>query len=164
MNDSLGVDLGNVIIDHLGFGTTTEYFAHGDYNAIPPVTGVLDALRQLNQRRFGGMIFVAYNANDVAEQKIVSWLKFHNFFNRTGISPNRINRSSQGRDKSAICKLYQATHFIDDRLEVLSHLIGKVKNLYLLRPQGDEVNRHKSYLKKVNQMESWEALLRVLLT
>ena len=49
MKESLGVDLGNVIIDHAGFGTTSEFFHSGDYNIIPPVSGVLDALRRLNQ-------------------------------------------------------------------------------------------------------------------
>ncbi|MDR3548567.1 MAG: hypothetical protein P4M11_09955 [Candidatus Pacebacteria bacterium] len=164
INDSLGVDLGNVIIDHLGFGTTTEYFAHGNYNAIPPVPGVFNALKQLSQRRFSGRIFVVYNANDVADQKILSWLKFNNFFGRTGISPDRVKRSPQGRDKSAICELYEATHFVDDRLEVLGYLVGKIKNLYLLRPQIEEVNMFKHFITAVTPIKSWDEALKILLT
>jgi len=49
MQECLGIDLGNVIIDHVGFGTTPEFFQTGDYNIIPPVSGVFDALLRLNQ-------------------------------------------------------------------------------------------------------------------
>src|SRR3989344_5932467 len=162
MKESLGVDLGNVIIDHIGFGTTPEFFHSGDYNVIPPVPGVLDALRHLNQKRFHGNIFVVYNASDVADQKIISWLKSHNFFEQTGISPERVMRTQNGRDKSSVCNLYQATHFIDDRLEDLSHLIGKEKKLYLLRPQRKEDEQYQDFLIHVQQVNSWNDIVQTL--
>ncbi|MDO8569365.1 MAG: hypothetical protein Q7R89_01105 [bacterium] len=163
MNESLGVDLGNVIIDHVGFGTTPEFVQSGDYNVIPPMLGVIDALWQLNQERFAGNIFVVYNASDVADQKILSWLKSHDFFNRTGIYPAQMMRTKNGRDKSSVCDLFQATHFVDDRLEVLSHLVSKVKNLYLLRPQADEVRRYKDFLPHVLLVTSWDEIVRTLI-
>ena len=163
MKESLGVDLGNVIIDHVGFGTTPEFFHSGNYNIIPPVSGVLDALRRLNQERFQGSIFVVYNATDVADQKIISWLKSRDFFEQTGISPERVVRTQNGRDKSSVCKLYQATHFIDDRLEVLSHLVGKVGNLYLFRPQQKEVERYQDFLRHVWQVNSWDDIVQSLI-
>ena len=163
MKESLGVDLGNVIIDHIGFGTTPEFFHSGDYNVIPPVPGVLNAIRRLNQERFLNDIFVVYNASDVADQKIISWLKSHDFFERTGISPERVMRTQNGRDKSSVCKLYQATHFIDDRLEVLSHLAGKVGSLYLLRPQQKEVAQYQDFLIHVRQVHSWDDIVQSLI-
>lgn len=164
MKESLGVDLGNVIIDHVGFGTTPEFFRSGDYNMIPPVNGVLEALRYLNGDRFHGNVFVVYNASDVADQKIIGWLKSHDFFRQTGISPERVRRTQNGRNKSSVCELYGATHFIDDRLEVLSHLVGKVRNLYLLHPQQKEVEQHKDFLTHVNQVQSWDDIVRLLVT
>ena len=164
MKESLGVDLGNVIIDHIGFGTTPEFFHFGDYNTIPPVSGALDALRCLNQGRFHDNMFVVYNASDVADQKISSWLKSHDFFESTGISPERVMRTQNGRDKSSVCKLYQATHFIDDRLEVLSHLVGKVGSLYLFRPQQREVERYADFLVHVQPAHSWDDVVRLLIT
>ena len=163
MKESLGVDLGNVIIDHVGFGTTPEFFHSGNYNIIPPVSGVLDALRRLNQERFQGSIFVVYNATDVADQKIISWLKSRDFFERTGISPERVMRTQNGRDKSSVCKLHQATHFIDDRLEVLSHLVGKVGSLYLFRPQQKEVEQYQDFLIHVWQVNSWDDIVQSLI-
>ncbi len=162
MKESLGVDLGNVIIDHIGFGTTPEFFRSGDYNKIPPVPGVITALRHLNQERFNGDIFVVYNASDIAEQKILSWLKSHEFFEQTGISPDRVRRTQNGRDKSSICAIYQATHFVDDRLEVLGYLVGKVSNLYLLRPQEDEVEQHRDFLIHIQQFMKWDDIVKLL--
>lgn len=164
MKESLGVDLGNVIIDHVGFGTTPEFFRSGDYNVIPPVQGVLEALRCLNRERFYGNVFVVYNASDVADQKIVSWLKSHDFFEQTGISPERVRRTQNGRNKSSLCELYQATHFIDDRLEVLSHLVGKVRSLYLLRPQQKEVEQYQDFIVHVKQVQSWDDIVQSLIT
>jgi hypothetical protein len=163
MNECLGVDLGNVIIDHVGFGTTPEFFHSGDYNVIPPVPGVLNALHRLNQERFLGNMFVVYNASDVADQKIISWFKSHDFFERTGVSPERVMRTQNGRNKLSACKLYQATHFIDDRLEVLSHLVGKVGSLYLLRPQQKEVEQYQDFLIHVRQVHSWDDIIQTLL-
>lgn len=93
MRESLGVDLGNVIIDHVGFGTTPEFFHSGDYNTIPPVFGVFEGLLKLNQGRFSGNIFVVYHASDVADHKITSWLQSHNFFDKTGISAEKVKRT-----------------------------------------------------------------------
>lgn len=163
MKECLGVDLGNVIIDHLGFGTTSVFFQSGDYNIIPPVPGVFDALFRLNQDRFRNGIFVVYNASDIADQKIVSWLKAHDFSNRTGISPNHVRRTQNGRDKSSVCELYQATHFVDDRLEVLSHLVGKVRDLYLFRPQQKEIDQYQDFLPYVQKISSWDEITRLLL-
>jgi hypothetical protein len=163
MIESLGVDFGNVIIDHLGFGTTTEFFDSGDYNSIPPVPGAIEALSRLNQGRFRESIFVVYNATNVADQKIAGWLKFHNFCEKTGITKERVQRTTNGRDKSGICRKYNASCFVDDRLEVLGYLLGKVKLLYLFRPQSQEVEQHRLYLPYVQRASTWEELITLLL-
>ncbi len=164
MKECLGVDLGNVIIDHLGFGTTPEFFRSGDYNIIPAVSGVFEALRLLNEKRFGGEVFVVYNATDVADQKITSWLLAHDFFVHTGILPDRVKRTQNGRNKLSVCQIFGATHFVDDRLEVLSHLVGKVENLYLLQPQQIEVEQYREFIDSVSQFDTWENLARFMIT
>ena len=160
--EALGVDLGNVIIDHVGFGTTPEFVRDGDYTSIPPVTGVLEALEHL-QKRFNGNVFVVYNATDVADQKIFSWLDFHDFFRKTSIPPNRVRRTNRGRDKSQICEEYGATHFVDDRLEVLGYLIGKLPQLFLFRPQQNEVAQYSHFKPHVREVMSWEEIVYTIL-
>ena len=164
MKKCLGVDLGNVIIDHVGFGTTPEFFRTGDYNIISPVPGVFNALRQLHERCFGSNMFVAYNATNIADQKIVSWLESRDFFNKTGIPKHKVRRTRNGRNKWSICKFYRATHFVDDRLEVLSHLVGKVESLYLFRPQAQEVEQYRDFLPYVIRVETWQEILRAMTT
>ena len=43
----LGVDLGNVLIDHTGFGTTTDYVLKGNYMEIPPVPFAVATIQHL---------------------------------------------------------------------------------------------------------------------
>ena len=107
---------------------------------------------------------MVYNASDVADQKIISWLRSHNFFERTGITLERVRRTENGRNKLSVCRMYKSTHFIDDRLEVLSHLTGEVRDLYLFRPQAEEVERYQSFLTHVQKIASWGEIVKLLLT
>lgn len=141
------------------FGTTPEFFQSGDYSTIPEVAGAFEALRYLNVEKFPGCAFVVYNATNVANQKIMSWLSAKRFFERTGIFPEKVTRTEHGRNKWSICERYAATHFIDDRLEVLQHLVGKVSNLLLFRPQLGEIERYKASLPYVRPYVSWEQIL-----
>lgn len=160
--EKIGIDLGNVIIDHVGFGTTTEYFISGDYNLIPPVKDSLFALSQLNKDRFKDNVFVIYNATDIADNKIISWLDSHNFFYITGIEVNKVIRSKKGRDKLSACIENAINYFVDDRLEVLGNLYPHVQNLFLLGGQSEEILRFQESIKKVKVVSDWNSLLKQL--
>jgi hypothetical protein len=161
MRDSLGLDFGNVIINHVEFGTTDEYVDNGDYTKIPPVPGMIEAIATLGQGRFKGNMFVLYNASNVADSKILAWLEFHDFYARTGILPEHVRRSNRGRDKLEMCRNFKAEYFVDDRLEVLGHLVYKVTNLYLFRPQAEEMSKYRETRPHVQQVNSAEELLRI---
>lgn len=160
--EKIGIDLGNVIIDHVGFGTTAEYFATGDYNLIPPVKDSLFALSQLNKKKFENNVFVIYNATDIADNKIISWLNSHNFFYITGIEANKVIRSKKGRDKLQACIENEINYFVDDRLEVLGNLHPHVQNLFLLGGQSEEILQFQEIIKKVNVVSDWDSLLKQL--
>ncbi len=162
-NEILGVDFGNVIIDHVGFGTTPEFFVSGDYNSIPPVEGAFESLRLLNKEKFKGNIFVLFKATDVADHKIMSWIDHNKFCEYTGILKKRIIRNENGRDKSKMCLEFGVTHFIDDRLEVLGFLTGKVKNLYLFRPNNEEAAKFKETASQVHEVNDWYSLVDKIL-
>ena len=161
--DKIGIDLGNVIIDHIVFGTTTEYFFSGDYNLIPAVKDSLFSLAQLNQNRFRDNVFVIYNATDIADTKIISWLESHYFFSTTGIEVNKIIRIKDGRDKLSTCIENEINYFVDDRLEVLGILYPHVKNLFLLGGQSEEMLKYQDSIKKVRVVLDWNNLLKQLL-
>lgn len=49
------------------------------------------------------------------------------------------------------------THFIDDRLEVLSYLTA-VENLYLFQPLEAEIREFGEYLDRVHRVQTWSEL------
>ncbi|MEO6731296.1 MAG: hypothetical protein ABIN01_08760 [Ferruginibacter sp.] len=160
--DVLCVDMGNVIIDHVGFGTTVEFFNEGDYRDIPPVEDVLLYLKQLNEGRFKKNVFVVYNATLVADSKIDDWLAYHRFWEITGITQDKVLRSKSGRNKLAFCIDNNVSHLIDDRLEVLGNLISFVSNLYLFRGQPEEINQYSRFLPLVNKVNNWKEVSNLL--
>lgn len=160
------VDVGNVIIDHTH--TTAASFEVADYNAIPKVEGALDGLKRLYEI-FGGNVTLVYNATGVADQKILDWMMFHKLTTRTGIPMERVQRTQNGRDKTALLTQATPTHYgvtvvIDDRLEVLRHFIGKVQGLYLFRGQPAEIERFRGdgSLSYVQQVETWSEIIRII--
>ncbi len=159
------VDLGNVIIAHWLTNISPENFHTIDYNSIPEVPGAFESLRALSLK-FTGNITVVYNATNIAEQKIANWLEAHDFFNRTNISRKRVIRSRSGRDKTPYLQQENGVHqgttiVIDDRLEVLSHFVGKAPNLFLFHPQPQEIEvfRETGALNHVKVVHSWSDIL-----
>ena len=162
------VDLGNVIIAHWLSNITPENFDTIDYNSIPEVPGVFDSLRRFYDQ-FGGNVTVVYKATDIATEKILGWLRHHNFSERTGISFDRVHRTSSGRDKTPFIEQSSQTHhgttvMVDDRLEVLSYFVGKVPNLFLFRPQSQEVEqfRNTGALSHVHVVTTWQEIENIL--
>ncbi len=160
--EALCVDMGNVIIDHLGFGTTEQFVNEGNYCEIPPVKDVLFFLAKLNAERFKNNVYVIYNATGVADSKIDSWLDCNDFCEITKIERNRIIRSKGGRNKTGFCIEKGISHFIDDRLEVLSYLFNVVPNLFLFRGQNREIKKFKFCLSNVKRLENWSDLYTLL--
>lgn len=159
----LGVDLGNVIIDHAKFGTTPDYIRNGDYLKIPPVTLALESIRLLLNGGIGTLI-VIYNASDVADEKILSWVE--HWVPNDVINDHRFNltRSIGGRDKIRECIEYGITHFIDDRVEVLNFLNGRIPSLFLMNPNPDEKTTHSNETSSYVEVEGWNELTSIILT
>ena len=158
------VDLGNVIIAHWLSNITPENFLTIDYNSIPEAPGVFDVLKRLNDK-FGGNVTVVYNSTGIATEKILTWLSSHRFTERTGIPFERVHRTVKGRDKTPHLEQSSRTHYgttmvVDDRLEVLSHFVEKVPNLFLFRPQREEVEKfkHTGALSHVRVVKTWQEI------
>lgn len=158
------VDLGNVIIAHWLSNITPENFHTIDYNSIPEVPGVFDSLKRLNDK-FDGNVTVVYKATDIATEKILAWLAHHQFTERTGIPLERVDRTKGGRDKTLHTDQSSSTHYgttvvVDDRLEVLSHFVGKVSHLFLFRPQQQEVEQWNGggILSHVHVVQTWQEI------
>ncbi len=154
----LGVDIGGVIIDRVNDNTDTSFFGD-NYLRTTPVPGVFDALRKLVDQRFGDQVYLVSKCGQKVQNKTLQWLEHHHFYDITQIKRGHVHFCRERHQKSEICQRLRITHFIDDRLEVLSYLTT-VANRYLFRPDIKEVGRFYGYLKNVNRVDSWQEILK----
>ncbi len=161
MTERLGVDIGGVLIDRVNDDTDTSFFGD-NYLRTTAVPGAFDALKRLANCRFEDRIHLVSKCGPRVEQKSRDWLDHHDFFRKTGIDPANLHFCRKRQDKAPICDSLGLTHFIDDRLEVLSYL-KTVPNLYLFHPTPGEVEKHARHLHRVHRVETWDDVLAALM-
>lgn len=154
----LGVDIGGVIIDRANDGTDTSFFSD-NYLATTAVPDAFEALRDLVARRFGGNAYLVSKCGQRIQEKTLSWLDHHRFYELTGISRDNVRFCRKRDQKAGICAELGITHFVDDRLEVLGYL-KTVEALYLFQPRPSEVHTFRHFLPRVTTVDSWEEILR----
>jgi hypothetical protein len=157
----LGVDIGGVIIDRVNDGTDTSFFSD-NYLRTTAVPETFEVLRRLVDERFGNRVYLVSKCGKKVEAKTLHWLDHHRFYEITGIHPSRVRFCRERHEKAGICEELGITHFVDDRLEVLSHLTT-VSKLFLFQPRADEVRRFAQHLKRVQQVDSWQEIQKELL-
>jgi len=155
--DTIGVDIGGVIIDRVNDGTDTSFFSD-NYLQTTAVPGVFDALRQLVENRFGDRVHLVSKCGQNVQDKTLHWLDYHRFYDLTGIGRERVHFCRERHEKAGICEKLGITHFVDDRLEVLGNLTT-VGTLYLFQPRPDEVQRFVRFLNRVKEVNSWQEIL-----
>src|SRR4051812_21818344 len=156
MNETLGVDIGGVIIDRVNDALDTSFFGD-NYLQTTAVPGVFDALQHLNAGRFAGRVYLVSKCGARVQAKTLAWLQQHAFYATTGILPEHVHFCRKRQDKAGICASLGITHFVDDRLEVLSYL-DTVPARYLFGPDPAEVTAYAHVLPKVHRVDSWDEL------
>jgi len=145
-NEALGVDIDNVLVRDSA-----------------PVDGAFEALNQLVNRRFANQVYLVSKCALEQERKTIQWLVDQGFFDRTGVKRAHVYFCRERSDKAGICKKLGITHFIDDRLEVLSALLS-VAHLYLFQPDSEEMRQWtQSLTKQLTLVYSWQDVLDNLL-
>jgi hypothetical protein len=159
----LGVDVGNVIIDHRPImDTTDEALWNKKYSSVPASDGVFEYLRELNEGKFKGNIYLVSKLKVEHDERTLAWLKDNNFFEKTGIEPSHLYFVRERKDKDDVCRKLGITHFIDDRLEILGYMIDSTPNLYLFDPDEEEVQEFKHFLPNVTKVKNWKELIELL--
>ncbi len=158
--EALGIDIGGVIIDLVREerGAGSDAFA-----AASPVDGAFDAIARLAARRFHDRIWLVSRCDEGDEPAIRQWLARREFFPSTGVARDRVCFCRERHQKAPICRQLGITHFIDDRLEVLGHMIGTVPHLYLLRSRAADHERFPQFLPHVRFTSRWSEVLNALL-
>lgn len=155
----LGVDIGGVIMESASGGPDTSFFGP-NYLATPPIPGAIDALHRLAAN--GYTLWLVSKCGESVERKTRHWLDHHHIYQRTGLDRDRVRFCRTREAKAPICDEIGATHFIDDRLEVLSHM-HNVASLLLFRGDAREVSRFPGALSRVSRVGSWSEVLACLL-
>lgn len=159
----LGVDIGGVVLNFRPYSGTEIDFGGSNYLQTPEFEGAIDAIAELNKNRFKDRVHVVtkYNAAH-GPGRVIEWLNSKDFFLRTGIPMERYHPCTERHAKAPICLELGVTHFVDDRAEVLSHMIGQIPNLYLFRSPDANREEFLSLLPKFEKVESWKELLPLL--
>lgn len=129
----LGVDIGRVIIgasDPSG-RADTSFLSGSDDDALatPPCAGALPAVAAL-VTAFEGRVWLVSKCGPRIQALTLRWLKRQHFHEATGLRRDRVRFCLERAQKRQHCAAIGATHFIDDRLDVLTHLRGQVPHLY----------------------------------
>lgn len=152
----LGVDIGGVIIQPADDDADTSFFGD-NYLRTPQMPGAFDGLVALADA-FGDHIWLVSKCGESTQRRTLEWLAHHNFHGRTGIPLDRVRFCRNRPDKAPIARELGLTHFVDDRLEVLSYLTS-VRHRFLFRPREAEVTAHAAHLSVVRRVESWAELV-----
>jgi len=155
INRALGIDIGNVIINHRLTDKDDKTLHEERYSTIPAAEGVFDAVKKLNDEKFHGNIFLISKCTLWAQEKILAWLKDNDFYTKTDVKPENVFFCRERHEKDKICKDNNITYFIDDRLEVLSHMVETAPNLFLYQSDQAEIDEYRHFLPKVTRVESW---------
>lgn len=157
---ALGVDIGGVIIQPAGDDVDTSFFGD-NFLRTPPMPGAFGGLATVVDRRFGQHVHLVSKCGEQTEARTRRWLAHHDFYDRTGIRPGRVHFCRTRAAKAPIAAELGLTHFVDDKLEVLSYLTT-VAHRFLFRPREAEVQAHATHLPAVRRFETWPDLVTAL--
>lgn len=158
MKRILGIDVGGVIMSNATEGEDTSFFGD-NYLKTKQNDGAFETIRKLLPSF--DAVYVVSKCGKKIQNKTLDWFRYNNFYSRTGIHPKNIYFCYKRHEKAPICENLGITHFIDDKLEVLSYL-NTVPKKFLFKPKEKEVQRYREFLPLVTRVESWDKLKEVI--
>lgn len=117
----LGIDVGGVLVDRVAEGSDTSFFGDRPMET-PAVAGALDAVAQLLEL-FEYRVHIVSKAGPKIAELTRRWLGSRNVTGDGGIPLGNVHFVRKRPEKHPICEQLGVTHFVDDRLDVLSNLI-----------------------------------------
>jgi hypothetical protein len=130
---ALGIDIGRVIISAArpGGRSDTSFLSGSEEVALstPASEGAFEAIRDLVVA-FEERVWLVSKCGPRIQKLTSRWFRKHRFHEITGVRQDRVRFCARRPDKREHCLAIGATHFVDDRLDVLEHLVDIVPNLY----------------------------------
>lgn len=157
MIERFGSDIGGVITVH------GDQMFGDDYLNTSQIEGAFQTIAEIRQQRFKGNAELISKCGSRVQARTLEWLDHTQFYEATGIDRSQVHFTPDRIGKRAIAESLGITHFVDDRLEVLGHLIGVVDNLYLFNGQTAEIEANKDALPYVTRVQTMPELKEVVL-
>lgn len=155
----VGIDVGRVLICPVDDedGPDTSFLDADEETAlrIPPAPGSIEVIADL-VARLQGRVWLVSKAGPRIQQLTRRWLEHQRFHALTGMPPSHVRFCRRRPEKREHASELGLTHFIDDRLDVLQHLLGLVPSLYLYGVQRT------SPPDWVQPVRDWNAVRRAL--
>jgi hypothetical protein len=162
MPEVLGVDVGGVILDFVRHRGTGVSFDGDNYLRTPVIADAIESLAELNAGRFKDRVYlVSRYPAEKGPERVQEWLRHVDFYGRTGIPESHLYQCAERHEKTPICKDLGVTHFVDDRAEVLAHMIESVPHLYLFQALDEDKEVARQY-PQIRLFETWKELLEVV--
>lgn len=137
---ALGIDIGRVLMCPSGDDARpdTSFLDLPDDQALalPASPHVWDVVPEL-VRAFAGRVWLVSKAGARIEALTRRWLAHHRFFERVGLPLDAVRFCRRRPEKRIHAVELGLTHFVDDRSDVLSALVGAVHHLYLFGTQHE---------------------------
>lgn len=159
MEPTLGLDVGGVLMDRANDQTDTSFFSD-NYLKTTPTAGMFEAVTAL-VARFKGRAHIVSKCGKRVQARTLDWLGHHRFYERTGLPRGNVHFCPDRKGKAPICARLGISHFVDDKLEVLSYL-ATVPRQYLFSPSDDEIARYANHYPRVKRVENWQQLLAAI--
>ena len=133
----LGLDFGKVILGAVRDGKADTSFLGTSFDQAmqtPASDGAVEAVTELVDA-FYGNVWIVSKCGPSVERKTRGWLDRHDFYGVTGLNPQNVRFCRKRPEKAPICQEIGITHFVDDRIDVLTPMQGIVARLYLFGEQ-----------------------------
>jgi len=145
----LGLDLGNTIV------STTPHGKIAFDDAIRVINRIIREVLSPQQ------VFIVSRVNQEQYIRAKAWIEEERLLEQTGILPENIHWCAERSDKANICKTLGITYFIDDRPEVVSHMLGIVPKRILFQANEEDILKFKDSLDGVIYTRTWKEIERI---
>ncbi|HLY73435.1 MAG TPA: hypothetical protein VKU80_04885 [Planctomycetota bacterium] len=159
---NLGIDIGRVLIAPGGCGGNEDTsFIEGTLEEAlqtPPMAGAFEAVTRLVEV-FERRVWLISKCFPRVQDRTRRWLDHHGFYDKTGLRRDRLIFCLERSQKAGHCERLGIEYFIDDRLDVLEAMRGRVPHLFLFGEQRRPVPE----LDWLVKVPNWEVALSAVL-
>lgn len=116
----MGIDIGGVLVDRVAEDSDTSFFGDRPMDT-PEVDGALAAVTTL-LALFDGQVHIVSKAGPKIEALSRQWLAHRGFTGAAGVPDTNLHFVRERPAKNDVCQRLSITHFVDDRVDVMTHL------------------------------------------